>query len=361
MRHETQHARCTAVSSQVCPPTSPSVLPGVPLRRSAKESERPSECATPQRPSHKTTHTRTHEETSDHALHRILSSAQYHTRATARWVSFHFISFHFISFHFISFHFISFHFISFHFISFHFISFHFISFHFISFHFISFHFISFHFISFHFISFHFISFHSHTSLVSEVRAVAQCVRATPVNAHSYSALWGDCASESLGGAQQLLHPNPKGRHAPTAEGPHTHPHFLSCLSSTNLSGGRGQPKDPGAPLLSAVYVCPSPWQPPGSRAAKNRKTQRLPARMEKCMEHTAVKYMPQISPPGKVPRNQNVPRPKYKTALLHQRQLQRAVTVGGHTRKPDQDPSCRWHASPRTRRHSPTLHYEPSL
>ena len=49
--------------------------------------ERPSECATPQRPSHKTTHTGTQEETSDHAPHHILSSAQYHTRAAARWVS----------------------------------------------------------------------------------------------------------------------------------------------------------------------------------------------------------------------------------------------------------------------------------
>ena len=153
------------------------------------------------------------------------------------FISFHFISFHFISFHFISFHFISFHFISFHFISFHFISFHFISFHFFLFHFISFHFISFHFISFHFISFHFISFHSHTSLVSEPRRlrvycragracdVSECARmqralgvcaVVHVVTHFLSRAWGDCASESLGGAQQLLHPNPKGRHTPTA-------------------------------------------------------------------------------------------------------------------------------------------------
>ena len=52
--------------------------------------------------------------------------------------------------------------------------------------------------------------------------VAEGERATSVSAHAWSALsvcavvhvvthflsraWGDCASESLGGAQQLLHP-----------------------------------------------------------------------------------------------------------------------------------------------------------
>ena len=42
------------------------------------------------------------------------------------------------------------------------------------------------------------------------------------------------------------------------------------LSSTDLPGRRPA-EDPGAPLLTAVCVSPSPQQPPGSGAAKNNK------------------------------------------------------------------------------------------
>ena len=59
---------------------------------------------------------------------------------------------------------------------------------------------------------------------------------------------------------------------------HIH-HYTTCLSSTDLPGGRST-EDPGAPLLSAVCVSPSSQQPPGSGAAKIRKTTRLPTRME---------------------------------------------------------------------------------
>ena len=43
--------------------------------------------------------------------------------------------------------------------------------------------------------------------------------------------WGDCASESLGGARRRPHPNPKGRHAPTAGKPDIHPDTTQSLSS----------------------------------------------------------------------------------------------------------------------------------
>ena len=49
-------------------------------------------------------------------------------------------------------------------------------------------------------------------------------------------------------------------------------------------------KDPGAPLLSAVCVSPSPQQPPGYGAAKNRKTQEPPARKKNtCGERLAIR------------------------------------------------------------------------
>ena len=108
------------------------------------------------------------------------------------------------------------------------------------------------------------------------RALGVCA-VVHVVTHFLSRAWGDCASESLGGAQQLLHPNPKGRHTPTAGRDHIHQHtFLSCLSSTNLSGGerggRGPPRIPGLHCSAAVYVCPSPLSPLGSGTARTRKT-----------------------------------------------------------------------------------------
>ena len=66
------------------------------------------------------------------------------------------------------------------------------------------------------------------------------------------------------------------------------------LSSTDLSGERPA-EDPGAPLLTAVRVSPSPQQPPGSGAAKFRKTPRLPARWKttcrKCLKTTHGKTL----------------------------------------------------------------------
>ena len=61
-------------------------------------------------------------------------------------------------------------------------------------------------------------------------------------------------------------------------------------ASLPLTFPRWRPaEDPGAPLLSAVCVSPSPWQPPGSGAAKGRKTQRSPAKMrttcDKCLNY----------------------------------------------------------------------------
>ena len=64
---------------------------------------------------------------------------------------------------------------------------------------------------------------------------------------------------------------------PPQEGPTCTRTPHSSLPPT-IPGGRTT-KDPGAPLLSAVCVSPSPWHSPGSGAAKIRKTPRLPARM----------------------------------------------------------------------------------
>ena len=58
------------------------------------------------------------------------------------------------------------------------------------------------------------------------------------------------------------------------------------------------PRILGLHCLAQSSVSPSPWQPPGPGAAKNRKTQRLPAGMEKCTEQTAQKYMHKICLPG---------------------------------------------------------------
>ena len=111
-----------------------------------------------------------------------------------------------------------------------------------------------------------------------------------------------CASESLGRAQQLLHPNPKGRHAATAGRSHMHPH-TTRLSPTDLPGGRPA-EDPGAPLLCAVRVSPSSQQPPGSGAAKSTlKLRGYPARMEKLLAADVKNYMQQNPSTWRAPRN----------------------------------------------------------
>ena len=83
--------------------------------------------------------------------------------------------------------------------------------------------------------------------------------------------WRDCASESLGGAT----PEPFGStrtHRRSA--PHTHtPHSLCCPSSTNLSREERYQGSWGSTAQRSLCVSPSPWQPPGSGAAKSRKTQ----------------------------------------------------------------------------------------
>ena len=96
--------------------------------------------------------------------------------------------------------------------------------------------------------------HSHASLeggyacgcVARVRIVRECARVqralgvcavVHVVTHSFSARGEVSASESVGGGRQMPHPNPEGRHAPTAGGPHIHPHSLYSPSSTNHSGG----------------------------------------------------------------------------------------------------------------------------
>ena len=61
-------------------------------------------------------------------------------------------------------------------------------------------------------------------------ARSQCAYAVVHVATLFLFARGDeCASESLGRAQQLLHPNPKGRHAPTAGRSHMHPHHHTSL------------------------------------------------------------------------------------------------------------------------------------
>ena len=61
------------------------------------------------------------------------------------------------------------------------------------------------------------------------------------------------------------------------------------LSSTDL---------PGAPLLTAVCVSPSPQQPPGSGAAKNNENSEATRQDEKLLAANVSNYMPQVSPPG---------------------------------------------------------------
>ena len=147
------------------------------------------------------------------------------------------------------------------------------------------------------ISSHFISFHSHTSLDCEPRRLHVRLRGVAqVSAHECSSLsvcvccgacgdalpfrpWGRCVSKFLGRAQRLPHSNPEGRHAPTAGGSHIHlrtTHPPLPLFHQPSEGGTYQGS--WAPPLSAVCVCPSPWQPQASGPAKSIKTQGIPAR-----------------------------------------------------------------------------------
>ena len=111
-----------------------------------------------------------------------------------------------------------------------------------------------------------------------VRVMCLCHACTVVHVVPFRA-WGQRVSESLGRGRPRAAPQPSGVDTSPPRGDHIHQHTTS-LSSTDLPGGRST-EDPGAPLLSAVYVSPSSQQPPGSGAAKIRKTLRLPARMEK--------------------------------------------------------------------------------
>ena len=81
---------------------------------------------------------------------------------------------------------------------------------------------------------------------------------------------GSAASESLGRRRQNAAPPTLRVDTFPPHRDHIH-HYTTCLSSTDLPGRRSA-EDPGAPPLSAVYVSPSSQQPPGSGAAKDRKT-----------------------------------------------------------------------------------------
>ena len=68
-------------------------------------------------------------------------------------------------------------------------------------------------------------------------ARSQCAYAVVHEATLFLFARGDkCASESLGRAQQLLHPNPKGRHDPTARDP-IHQYTPASLPPTLQGGG----------------------------------------------------------------------------------------------------------------------------
>ena len=70
----------------------------------------------------------------------------------------------------------------------------------------------------------------------ECSALSVCVCAVVhVVTHSFSARGVKARPSPLAEASRKLHPNPKGRHDPTAGGPHMHPH-TTCLSSTDIPG-----------------------------------------------------------------------------------------------------------------------------
>ena len=86
-------------------------------------------------------------------------------------------------------------------------------------------------------------------------------------------------------------------HAPT----HHLPPFHRLFRETRPA------KDPKAPLLSAVYVCPSPWLPPGNRNCKEQeKLGDYPPGL-KLQAANAGNYTPHISPPGGHPSNCKMP------------------------------------------------------
>ena len=95
------------------------------------------------------------------------------------------------------------------------------------------------------------------------------------------------ASESLGRGRQNAAPPTLRVDTSPSRRDHTHTpthHAVSVAHLPQTFQGERATKDPGAPLLSAVFVSSSPWQPPGSGAAKIRKTPRLPARMENYLQ-----------------------------------------------------------------------------
>ena len=100
----------------------------------------------------------------------------------------------------------------------------------------------------------------------EWRALNVCA-VVHVVTHSLSAR-GEIAHRSPSAERgRKPHPNPEGRHAPTARELYT---AHTCLTSIDLPRRRST-EDPGAPLLSAVCVSPSSQRPPGSGAAKSKK------------------------------------------------------------------------------------------
>ena len=84
---------------------------------------------------------------------------------------------------------------------------------------------------------------------------------------------------------------------PPQEGPtYTHtPQSLLPLCHQPFRGAM-HTKDPGAPPLNAVYVCPSPWQPLGSGTAKSTTTQGLPARRKNHVANACCKSLLPASP-----------------------------------------------------------------
>ena len=77
----------------------------------------------------------------------------------------------------------------------------------------------------------------------------------------------------------MPHPNPKGRHAPTAGRPHMHPH-TTLLSSTNHSGGENYQGSRGSTAQRSLRK-PLPLAFSWIWSCEDQKTPRLPARMGK--------------------------------------------------------------------------------
>ena len=164
--------------------------------------------------------------------------------------------------------------------------------------------------------------------------VAKGERATSVSAHACSALsvcvlWCMWSHTSFLARGEIARPSPLAErsscytptlrvdtHTPTAGRDHIH--LRSTLSHLPLFHrpfrGARPTKDPGAPLLSAVYVCPSPWMPLGSGTARIRKTQRLTGRMENAWSQTlktsCIKTLHLAGTPQNSKRRKNGQNPK---------------------------------------------------